>query len=78
MQKNREYERTNAAPLTVIEQTFRTTSQAMYSRAQERNDKKARIKPKRPTGLPVSLEGSQKDSHDLASVRPCILTGCKA
>jgi hypothetical protein len=45
----------------------------MNSQGQEKNDKKCRRKPKRPTGLPVSLKGLQEESHGLDFIMPSIL-----
>jgi hypothetical protein len=56
-----------------MEKNPQTTIQAVSSQANERDGKKSCIKPKRPTGFPVSLEWLQEDSHLLAFIRPPVL-----
>jgi hypothetical protein len=60
-------------PAPEIEKKLQTSIQTKSSQPQARTGKKRRRKLKRPTGLPVSLEGLQEESHGLAFIRPPIL-----
>jgi hypothetical protein len=73
-----ENQRQNAAPYAEMEKISQTTIQTESSQTKEKDSKKSCMKPKRPTGLPVSLEGLQEDSHVLAFIRPPILRGWEA
>src|ERR1035437_5050067 len=58
-----ENQRQNAAPDAEMEKIPQTTIQTEGSQTKEKDGKKSCMKPKRPTGLPVSLEGLQEDSQ---------------
>jgi hypothetical protein len=58
-----------------MEKNPQTPIQTVSSQAKEKNGRKSCIKPKRPTGLPVSLEWLQEESHGLAFIRPPVLHG---
>jgi hypothetical protein len=50
----------------------------MGSQPYKKNVKKGRKRPKRPTGLPVSLKGLQEVSHGIAFIRPSTSSEWKA
>jgi hypothetical protein len=65
MQKDKKKQCRNPAPAMDANRNVQTAIQTVNSQAKKKHDRKGRRKPKRPTGLPVSLKGLQQVSHGL-------------